>query len=126
VVGILHVRKVLNMMRREQIDLEGLRSIMREPYFVPQGTALLNQLQNFQENQRHMGLVVDEYGEILGLVTMKDILEEIVGNSPARRSAAARSSTASPTAASSPTASARCACSIARRDSTSRWRARRP
>jgi Mg2+/Co2+ transporter CorB len=79
VVGILHVRKVLNMMRREQIDLEGLRSIMREPYFVPQGTALLNQLQNFQENQRHMGLVVDEYGEILGLVTMKDILEEIVG-----------------------------------------------
>ncbi len=79
VVGILHVRKVLNMTRREQIDLEGLRSIMREPYFVPQGTALLNQLQNFQENQRHMGLVVDEYGEILGLVTMKDILEEIVG-----------------------------------------------
>jgi len=80
VVGILHVRKVLNMMRREQqIDVEGLRSIMREPYFVPQGTALLTQLQHFQENQRHMGLVVDEYGEILGLVTMKDILEEIVG-----------------------------------------------
>jgi Mg2+/Co2+ transporter CorB len=80
VVGILHVRKVLNMMRREQqVDVEGLRSIMREPYFVPQGTALLTQLQHFQENQRHMGLVVDEYGEILGLVTMKDILEEIVG-----------------------------------------------
>ena len=79
VVGILHVRKVLNMTRREQIDLEGLRAIMREPYFVPQGTALLAQLQHFQENQRHMGLVVDEYGEILGLVTMKDILEEIVG-----------------------------------------------
>ncbi len=79
VVGILHVRKVLNMTRRDQIDLEGLRAIMREPYFVPQGTALLSQLQHFQENQRHMGLVVDEYGEILGLVTMKDILEEIVG-----------------------------------------------
>jgi Mg2+/Co2+ transporter CorB len=79
VVGILHVRKVLNATRREQIDVEGLRSIMREPYFVPEGTALLNQLTNFQENQRHMGLVVDEYGEILGLVTMKDILEEIVG-----------------------------------------------
>jgi len=79
VVGILHVRKVLNMTRHEQIDVEGLREIMREPYFVPQGTALLTQLQNFQENQRHMGLVVDEYGEILGLVTMKDILEEIVG-----------------------------------------------
>ena len=79
VVGILHVRKVLNATRREQIDVEGLRAIMREPYFVPDGTALLTQLTNFQENQRHMGLVVDEYGEILGLVTMKDILEEIVG-----------------------------------------------
>lgn len=80
VVGVLHVRKVLNATRRdEQIDVEGVRSIMREPYFVPEGTALLTQLTNFQENQRHMGLVVDEYGDILGLVTMKDILEEIVG-----------------------------------------------
>ena len=78
-VGILHVRKVLNATRREMIDVEGLREIMRDPYYVPEGTALLNQLTNFQENQRHMGLVVDEYGEILGLVTMKDILEEIVG-----------------------------------------------
>jgi Mg2+/Co2+ transporter CorB len=80
VVGILHVRKVLNATRRdEQIDIDGIRAIMREPYYVPEGTALLTQLTNFQENQRHMGLVVDEYGEILGLVTMKDILEEIVG-----------------------------------------------
>src|SRR5258708_24245004 len=79
VVGVLHVRKVLNATRREQIDADGLRGIMREPYYVPEGTALLNQLTNFQENQRHMGLVVDEYGEILGLVTMKDILEDIVG-----------------------------------------------
>ena len=79
VVGILHVRKVLNATRREQITIEGLREITREPYFVPEGTHLLDQLTNFQENQRHMGLVVDEYGEILGLVTMKDILEEIVG-----------------------------------------------
>jgi len=79
VAGILHVRKVLNATRREQIDMQGLRAIIREPYFVPEGTPLLTQLTNFQENQRHMGLVVDEYGEILGLVTMKDILEEIVG-----------------------------------------------
>ena len=79
VVGMLHVRKVLNATRHEQIDKDGLREIMREPYYVPEGTALLTQLTNFQENQRHMGLVVDEYGEILGLVTMKDILEEIVG-----------------------------------------------
>jgi Mg2+/Co2+ transporter CorB len=79
VVGILHVRKVLNAMRRDEIELAIIRSIVREPYFVPEGTKLLDQLSNFQENQRHMGLVVDEYGEILGLVTLKDILEEIVG-----------------------------------------------
>jgi Mg2+/Co2+ transporter CorB len=79
-VGILHVRKVLNATRPgEEIEVQTLRDIMREPYFVPEGTPLLTQLTNFQENQRHMGLVVDEYGEILGLVTMKDILEEIVG-----------------------------------------------
>ena len=78
-VGILHVRKVLNATHREQIGIEGLREIARDPYFVPAGTPLLNQLTHFQENQRHMGLVVDEYGDLLGLVTMKDILEEIVG-----------------------------------------------
>jgi Mg2+/Co2+ transporter CorB len=79
VVGILHVRKVLNATRREQIDKDGLRTILRDPYFVPEGTPLLDQLTRFQENQRHVGLVVDEYGEINGLVTLKDILEEIVG-----------------------------------------------
>jgi Mg2+/Co2+ transporter CorB len=79
VVGGLHVRKVLNAMRRDEIDLGMIRSVVREPYFVPEGTKLLDQLTNFQENQRHVGLVVDEYGEILGLVTLKDILEEIVG-----------------------------------------------
>ena len=80
VVGILHVRKVMNAMRRDQpLDIADLRSVLREPYFVPEGTPLLDQLTNFQENQRHVALVVDEYGEILGLVTLKDILEEIVG-----------------------------------------------
>jgi Mg2+/Co2+ transporter CorB len=79
VMGVIHVRKVLNATRRDQIDLATLRTIIREPYFVPEGTPLLDQLTNFQDNQRHMGLVVDEYGEILGLVTLKDILEEIVG-----------------------------------------------
>jgi Mg2+/Co2+ transporter CorB len=78
-VGILHVRKVFSATHSEVFNVEGIRSVMREPYFVPEGTPLLNQLTNFQENQRHMGLVVDEYGEILGLVTLKDILEEIVG-----------------------------------------------
>ena len=79
VSGVLHVRKVLNATRRDEIDVEILRTILREPYFVPEGTHLLDQLTNFQENQRHVALVVDEYGEILGIVTLKDILEEIVG-----------------------------------------------
>ena len=79
VIGIVHVRKVLNATRREPLTKEALREIMREPYFIPVGTPLLQQLQNFQENQRHMAIVVDEYGEMQALVTMKDILEEIVG-----------------------------------------------
>jgi Mg2+/Co2+ transporter CorB len=61
------------------VDKEGLREILREPYYVPEGTPLLVQLTNFQDQMRHVGLVVDEYGEVLGLVTLQDILEEIVG-----------------------------------------------
>ena len=79
VVGVVHVRKVLNASRKEPLSIETLREICREPYFVPEGTGLLAQLTQFQENQRHMALVVDEYGEIQGLVTLQDILEEIVG-----------------------------------------------
>lgn len=79
VIGVVHVRKVLNASRKEPLSIETLREICREPYFVPEGTGLLAQLTQFQENQRHMALVVDEYGEIQGLVTLQDILEEIVG-----------------------------------------------
>ena len=79
VIGIVHVRKVLNVSRKEPLEKEILREITREPYFIPQGTPLLHQLTQFQENQRRMALVVDEYGEIQGLVTLQDILEEIVG-----------------------------------------------
>ena len=79
VAGILHVRKFLNASRREPLDKDGIRAILREPYYLPEGTPLLQQLSNFQDQMRHVGLVVDEYGEILGLVTLQDILEEIVG-----------------------------------------------
>ncbi|MBL8524831.1 MAG: HlyC/CorC family transporter [Betaproteobacteria bacterium] len=79
VIGLVHVRKVLNASRKEPLEKGTLREIMREPYFIPEGTPLLQQLTLFQENQRRMALVVDEYGEIQGLVTLQDILEEIVG-----------------------------------------------
>lgn len=79
VIGLVHMRKVLNASRKDPLTHETLREIMREPYFIPEGTPLLEQLTQFQENQRRMALVVDEYGEIQGLVTLQDILEEIVG-----------------------------------------------
>lgn len=79
IVGIVHVRKVLNQMQNGKITAEALEEVMREPYFIPSGTPLFSQLQLFQENQNRVGLVVDEYGEWMGLVTLEDILEEIIG-----------------------------------------------
>jgi Mg2+/Co2+ transporter CorB len=78
VVGVLHARRVLNM-GAEDITAQGLAEVMRPPYFVPMGTSLLAQMQNFQEEEERLGLVVDEYGELMGLITLEDILEEIVG-----------------------------------------------
>ncbi len=77
-VGVRHARRVLNM-GADDITAEGLAEVMRPPYFVPMGTSLLAQMQNFQEEEERLGLVVDEYGELMGLITLEDILEEIVG-----------------------------------------------
>ncbi|MCC7082042.1 MAG: HlyC/CorC family transporter [Burkholderiales bacterium] len=80
VVGILHVRSVVNLSKRvDQLQAADLEAVLREPYFIPAGTPLLTQLQQFQENHDRLGLVVDEYGELMGLVTIDDILEEIIG-----------------------------------------------
>jgi Mg2+/Co2+ transporter CorB len=79
IIGIVHVRKVLNLSEGENINARTLTEVLREPYFIPMGTPLLTQLQNFQEQQDRMGLVVDEYGELKGLLTLEDILEEIIG-----------------------------------------------
>jgi Mg2+/Co2+ transporter CorB len=80
IIGVLHIRKVMHQVQSGEIDHEMLREILAEPYFVPSGTPLYTQLQQFQEKQQRLGLVVDEYGELKGLVTMEDILEEIVGD----------------------------------------------
>ena len=79
IIGILHVKRVLALLDESTLDLAQLREILHEPYFIPSDTPLLKQLQQFQERHTRMGLVVDEYGELLGLVTLENILEEIVG-----------------------------------------------
>lgn len=80
VVGFLHLRKVLGLAtQKPDFNRADLESLIREPYFIPEGTSLTRQLLNFQQQRRRIGLVVDEYGDVLGLVTLEDILEEIVG-----------------------------------------------
>lgn len=80
IVGILHVRKTLALLQQETFSAEALRELLQEPYFIPANTTLLTQLQHFQERQLRLGLIVDEYGELQGLVTLENILEEIVGD----------------------------------------------
>jgi len=77
--GVLHVRRVLTAMLGGDLTRERLVEHIREPYFVPEGTRLQVQMLKFQAERRRIGLVVDEYGEFRGLVTLEDILEEIVG-----------------------------------------------
>lgn len=79
IVGVLHVRRALHLLGREHVTAEALRELATPPYFVPSGTPLAAQLLQFQRRRRRLGLVVDEYGEVQGLVTLDDILEEIVG-----------------------------------------------
>ncbi len=79
IIGVLHVRRALSMLSRDSFDTDELREQLSEPYFVPSGTPVFTQLQFFQENRQRIAMVVDEYGEVLGLVTLEDIIEEIVG-----------------------------------------------
>ncbi len=80
VVGFIHVRRVLNLMHENRLDRGVLDQLVTEPYFIPAGTPLNTQLLNFKQVKRRLALVVDEYGDIQGLVTLDMILEEIVGD----------------------------------------------
>jgi len=79
VIGILHMRDVLPLLYRDELDHKGLEKVARDLLFIPENTSLNRQLLNFQREKRRTGFVVDEYGDIQGLVTVADILEEIVG-----------------------------------------------
>lgn len=78
-LGTLPVRRLLGPIQRGELDLQHLRNQTQEPYFIPAGTPVFSQLAFFQENRQRVGYVVDEYGEILGLLTLEDIVEEMVG-----------------------------------------------
>lgn len=78
-VGFLHVRNAMKLFTMDAFSREDLLSVLRDPYYIPEGTSLNTQLLNFQREKRRIGLIVDEYGDIMGLVTLEDILEEIVG-----------------------------------------------
>lgn len=82
VVGILHLRNAARFIQGDDasVALESIRKFISEPYFVPESTKLHTQLLNFQQQKFRMGLVVDEYGEVQGIVTLEDLLEEIVGD----------------------------------------------
>jgi len=79
VEGLLHIRTVIAKLAHGALTFDELKRSVRRPYFIPEGTALTQQLLEFQRRERRMGLVVDEYGDIQGMVTLDDILEEIVG-----------------------------------------------
>lgn len=79
IVGILHVRKALNLATQNNLNHQTFNNIVKDAYFVPEGTPLNTQLIQFQRNMRRTGLVVDEYGDLLGLITLEDIFREIVG-----------------------------------------------
>lgn len=80
VVGYVHVRDALKLLSKNQFTKASLLRAVRELYFIPEGTSLNVQLLKFQDAKERLGLVVDEYGDIQGLVTLEDILEEIVGD----------------------------------------------
>ena len=79
VIGILSVRKAVSLIGDTNITHDQFKALLNEPYFIPSGTQVLQQIRFFQDLQQRIGLVVDEYGVVIGLVTIEDIVEELIG-----------------------------------------------
>jgi Mg2+/Co2+ transporter CorB len=79
IVGILHVRKAMALLNQDELTLDHFRKLLSPPYFIPSDTDVFTQLQYFQENREKLGVIVDEYGEVQGIVTLEDIIEEMIG-----------------------------------------------
>ncbi len=79
-IGIAHIRKMFYLTHMAEFNRETMLSMIREPYFIPENTSVTHALTNLQEQRRRFGIVVDEYGDIKGLVTLEMILEEVVGD----------------------------------------------
>lgn len=78
--GVVHMRQIARLLSHNQLTRESLLAACNESYFIPENTPLSTQLINFQKEKRRIGIVVDEYGDVIGIVTLEDILEEIVGD----------------------------------------------
>jgi Mg2+/Co2+ transporter CorB len=78
-LGIFHIRKALHHLEDGSLTVEEIKNSLTKPYFIPSETAIFEQLQHFQEEKQRIGVVVDEYSEVLGILTMEDVVEEMVG-----------------------------------------------
>ncbi|MDM7857929.1 HlyC/CorC family transporter [Thiopseudomonas acetoxidans] len=79
IVGVVHMRQIARLLTLNKLTHEVIQGACNEPYFIPEGTPLSVQLLNFKQHKKRMGIVVDEYGDVEGIITLEDILEEIVG-----------------------------------------------
>ena len=79
IIGTIHMRDIVNLYAKNEMDISAIKDLIREPYFIPEGTPLSQQLEHFKSQKRRLGIVVDEYGEVKGMAVLDDILEEIVG-----------------------------------------------